>query len=313
MNALTSPAITEINATQAAFTLLAEWLRGWFNGSLHCIGASAPVQFPAVNIAFGQSDPMQPLYSPKDGLDAEIRVVAFPRSETQESLDTVLFSGKLATDYILLNFWVSAKHPGGGQSEYSAMRIADLLKAILTNPDARYPLIAGGINTLRPQLPQVIPSTDYHKRLVACAAQLQYAIQFDEQPVAPDNSVPETPLAAWNQSLEFFNEDPLIAGNYLLGTYGSPAKFTLQTATVSCWPSQNTPVVLQLEVNGALVGPQLTIPTGTANADLQASVVMGNYAINPGDVLRWKVISAPAAEFSAWHLSLELQATPVFS
>ena len=311
MNALTSPAITETNPAQGAHTLLAEWLRGWFNGSLHTIGVNAPVFFPAVNIAFGQSDPVQPLYTAVGGLDAEIRVVTFPRSEMQESNDTGQYAGKLVTDYVLFNFWVSAKHPGKGQSEYKAAVIGDLLKALLTNPDTRYPLVAGGIVTLRPQLPQPIPSTEYHKRLVACSAQLQYPLRFDASPPPPDGSVPELPFTAWGQSLEFFNPNPVLTGDYLLGVYTAPAKFKLQTAAVNCWPSQGAPVVLQLEVNGNLTPYQITIPVGTANVETRTTLGLANFQLSPGDVCRWRVISAPAAEFSAWHLTLEVTAIPV--
>jgi hypothetical protein len=306
MNALASPAITELSAAQAAHTLLAEWLRGWFNGSLHQIGQNPPVQFPAVNIAFGQGAPVQPLYTGPGTLDGEIRVITFPRTETQESLDTSLFAGKLATDYVLFNFWVSAKHPGPGQSEYKAQVIADLLRAILANPDARYPLVAGGIVTLRPQLPQPIPGADYHKRLVACSGQLQYPIRFDPQPPDASNDIPELPIAAWGQSLEFFNEAPLIVGNYLLGAYTAPCAMILQTVNVNCWPPQGSAVGLQLELDGALVnGATITINPGTPNVDVQVSASLGNLVLNAGSKIRWRVVSAPPVANSAWHLSLE--------
>ncbi len=310
MNTLTSPPITEMNVANAAHTLLAEWLRGWFNGSLHVVGANPPVLFPAVNIAFGQSDPVQPLYTTPGGLDAEIRVLTFARSASQESSDTALAAGKLATDYVLFNFWVSAKHPGAGQSAYQAGRVADLLKALLTNPDSRYPLVAGGITTLRPQLPVVIPATDYHKRLVGCAASLQYPLAFDTQPP----TLAGLDLAAasgWVQSLEFFAAAPVVVGDYLLGHYTVAVGVTLQAALVIAWAPQTAPVVLQLEVAGALVaGTQVTLPAGDANTEATAALTLPPVAVAAGTLLRWKVISAPAVELSAWHLALELRVVP---
>jgi hypothetical protein len=82
------------------------------------------------------------------------------------------------TSNVVLNFWVSAKHPGAAKSEQSAQRIGELLKAILTNPISRYDLAAKGFRALEPHEPHPIPSADYSKRLVVCAAQLQYPVQF---------------------------------------------------------------------------------------------------------------------------------------
>jgi hypothetical protein len=130
---LTSPAITELTTEHGPFAILSEWLRLWFDGNLHAVGNNAPVRFPKVNVAFGQSPAAQPLHDMDQGVDAEIRCVLFPRSELTEDADTALYSGKLVTDFVLFNFWISAKHPGEGQSEYAAEAIGQLLKAIMAN------------------------------------------------------------------------------------------------------------------------------------------------------------------------------------
>ena len=309
MTELSSPRITEINVGSATFTLLAEWLRGWFNGSLHAVGQNALIQFPATNIAFGQGAPVQPLYRPADGSDSEIRVVMLPRTEQQESLDTALFSGKLATDKVLFNFFVSSKHPGKGQSSSAAQRIADLLKAMLANPESRLPLALKGILELAPQAPQVISSTDFHKRLVACSAQLQYPILYDPQPVPPVLGEIEV-LPQWSQSLEFYNEDPVLTGNYLIGTYTAPCTMKLGAVTADYWPSQEAEVVLGLEVDGVMTSFALTLPVGTANEDTTTTGDLAGMAVTTGQVLKWKVISAPAAELSAWHLAVEMVGVP---
>ncbi len=184
MNALTSPAITELSTEDAPLNLVGEWLRGWFNGSQHAVGSNAPVLFPAVNLAFNQSPAVQPLYAFGADRDTMIRTVIVPRNETAEHLDTVLAAGKLVTARVLFNFYVAAKHPGdqGGKAQQAAQTVANLLKAILTNPDSRYPLAAGGVRMFAPEPIRVIASTDYAQRIVASAALLSYPVRFGDQP-----------------------------------------------------------------------------------------------------------------------------------
>jgi hypothetical protein len=178
-NMLNSPAITELTSESAALNLLAEWLGDWFNGQPQTVGDNPPMVFPKANLAFGQGPAVQPMWNFEQGVSAEIRTVMLPRSELQEALNTSLSQGWLVTSSVLLNFWVSAKHPGAGKSDQAAQQIAELLKAILTNPGSRFDLVSKGFRALRPREPQVVPSTDWAKRLVVCAAQLQYPVQFD--------------------------------------------------------------------------------------------------------------------------------------
>jgi hypothetical protein len=175
---LDSPAITELTTESGTFKVLNEWLAKWFDGNPHDLaGVCKP--FPKVNRAFNQGPPAQPLHNWEDGTDAEIRVVMHARAEAAQQSDTALYQGKLVTDYVILNFWVSAKKPGQGQAEYLAQTIGEQLKALLTNPDARYELAEKGITHLTLQgPPQPVPSADYHKRLVSCNAQLAYCVQY---------------------------------------------------------------------------------------------------------------------------------------
>src|SRR5437879_13290294 len=87
-------------------------------------------------------------------------------------------SKRFRADYVVLNFWVSAKKPGEGQSEHLAQLIAERLKALLTNPDTRYELSERGICHVQPQgPPQPLPNPDYAKRLVGCNAQINYYLE----------------------------------------------------------------------------------------------------------------------------------------
>lgn len=297
---LNAAAITELSTETAVFTILNEWLRLWFDGNAHSVGNNPPVVFPLVNIAFGQSPAQQPLHKTHD---AEIRCVVFPRSELSEDLDTVLFSGKLATDFVLFNFWVSAKAPGTGQSEVLAKNIGELLKAILSNPDARYPLAEKGIVNMQAKSPEWLRSSDYAKRLIAVIAQLQYPILYGPQTVTPPSDNGE-------QSLNFRLEAPLLAGGYLLGIYSWNARvMTLTGATFTAWPPSGQSVVLGLEVGGVLTGDQLTIEPGVPNVDVIGGGSL-NVTIPITQTVRWKVLSAPLPEVSAWHVTVNVTAIP---
>ena len=295
---LNSTAITELTCESAPLNLIAEWLADWFDGGSHAVGNNAAVPFPKANVAFNQGSVMQPLRNFPAGTDMEIRVLMLPRNEIQESLDTSLYKGKLVTSSIMLNFWISAKHPGPGKSEQAAQVAGELLKAILTNPTSRYDLAAKGFRAIEPHEPQPVPSADYSKRLVACSAQLQYPVQFGA-----------TILPADELSLDFTNEKPLINGNYLIGQYvWNTRSVQLLSVSASYWPSQGQDMVLGLEVGGVLTGFTLTLPQGTPNTDTSVAALPVNVTVNPGQAVRWQVVSGPIPELSAWHVTVNLTA-----
>jgi len=103
---LNSPAITELAVESATYKIINEWLAQWFDGQAHAVGVNTPVIFPAANRAFGQSAPVQPLHQFPNDYDVEIRLVMHPRAESAANNDTILYEGKLVTDYVIFNFWV---------------------------------------------------------------------------------------------------------------------------------------------------------------------------------------------------------------
>lgn len=121
---------------------------------------------------------------------------------------------------------------------------------------------------------------------------------------------PVTPVlpATGETALGFFREDPLLAGNYLLGFYSFAAPVKLAGAQVIAWAPQVSPVVLTLEVGGVLTALTLTIPVGTANTEVTASASLGNYAVPTGALVRWRVTVAPSAENTAWACAVLVQA-----
>ena len=267
------------------------------------------IPWPRVNRAFGQSPPAQPLHDFQRGVDAEIRLVMHSRAELATPNATVLDSGKLATDYVLLNFWVSAKKPGAGQSELLAQQIAERLKALLTNPDTRYELAERGIAHLQPTGPPMpIPSADYAKRLVSCNAQLQYPVQFGSD-LTGSIEMPAATVGA-TQTVNFFREAPLLTGVHLLGYYRWSVPVKVLSAQVFALAPQQQDVVLGLEVDGQFTGATLTILQEEPNVEVTAEAQFDNLVIPAEKPVRWQVISAPAAEFSAWQINLTIEVQP---
>jgi hypothetical protein len=297
---LNAAAITELTSESAPLLIFDEWLAGYFDGAAHAVGRHAGVLFPKVNRAYNQGEPVQPLHQMGGDTDAEIRLVLLPRMETTEHNDNVIYAGKLATHYVLVNFWVSAKKPGRGQSEYLVTLIAERLKAILNNPDTRYALAERGVTHLNRVQVSVLPNADYHKRLVSCSATFQFPILFGDDVV--------TPPEADEQSVGCFSEQPLLAGEYLLGQYQWPVRAVIGAVRVIGW-APVTDVVLGLEINGAATGQTITLPAGVENVEVQSEAVMA-YSVPPNQPVRWRVLSAPAAEASAWRVSLTMQVQP---
>ena len=108
------------------------------------------------------------------------------------------------------------------------------------------------------------------------------------------------------QSCSFTMEEVLLSGTYLMGTYEwDDSPVALGQAEAVAWASRGQPVVLGLEVGGVLTADRLTIPVGTANTNVSAVATL-NRVVPAGQSVRWRVVSAPGAEASAWHCSVGL-------
>lgn len=183
---LNAAAITEFTTESGPVTLLAEWLRLYFDGADHVVGTNAPVTFPKAFIAFGQA-PIEQLSARETGsvlgdqdIHAEIRVVIFPRGGqiawvSATGADAEL--KKLATDPVLLTFQVRAKQQGPGQSEYLARNVAELLHALLTNPTTRYDLAQKGLSHIFVQPINPLPTAEFAMRILSCSCVLRYEVK----------------------------------------------------------------------------------------------------------------------------------------
>ena len=119
-----------------------------------------------------------------------------------------------------------------------------------------------------------------------------------------------TPLPeSSEQVIGFFNEAPLVPGEYLLGRYRWPVATLITAARAVAFAPQTTPVVLGLEVGGELTGDALTLPTGAANTEVSADVTLACSVLALTDV-RWRIISGPDVAAAAWRCALGMQVTP---
>jgi len=123
----------------------------------------------------------------------------------------------------------------------------------------------------------------------------------------PSATVP-SPLPGAVQSLAFYREQTLIVGEYLLGFYVWNAPVTLVSAQVIADAPQGAPMVLGLEVGGAQSGQTLTIPAGTVNTEVTASITL-SVVVPTGQMVRWQVLSGPVPVNAAWRASVAMQVT----
>jgi hypothetical protein len=176
----------------------------------------------------------------------------------------------------------------------------------VTNPDARYDLAARGVTHLQPQgPPSPISSTEYQKRLVACNAQLMYAVQYGD--TLPPQSVIQTPAIGTIDFAQFEREAPLITGTYLLGYYQWAIRVRVLSARVTALAPTGQDVVLGLEIGGVLSNARLTIPQGTANTEATAEATFAGLYVAAGQGVRWLVVSGPIPEASAYQASLVME------
>lgn len=294
--------LTELTLETAPKALWREFLGGYFDGGPHDVGAHPGVFFPRATLAFGQGPVEQPLTAEDRGggalASAEIRVVCLPRRETVTANSNVLDGlGLLATDYVTFQFQIRAQRPRGPDAQLLADTVAQLLKALLTNPATRYALAAAGITHLEPLKPLAVTSGEWAVRLLSCPAQLQYPIRFG-------TDMPT--LAVADQSLAFTREAPLVIGEYLSGWPRWSVAMRAQSARVVALAG-SAETTLALELNGSLTGRTLTLP-GAADGEVTASVDLGNVALPAGQGVRWKIVAGPGeVEAAAWHVTLTMQ------
>ena len=167
---LSSAALDEFTTISAWKLLIVEWLSSYFNGQAHVIGANNPVTFPLVRAVCEQGAPTQPL------VGTEIRVDAQPR--TSERGEVV--SGYLVSNRVIFWFLVRSAiaENAGGNAMKRSQDTAQLLKAILDNPESRYDLAQKGLSDLHPADPFNVSDEHYMTHIVRCPATFIYQVKF---------------------------------------------------------------------------------------------------------------------------------------
>lgn len=170
--------ITELTVETAARALWQEWLASWFDGAAHVVGTNAPVVFPKVTFGFDQSPITQPL------ADAPVAAPGTVPVEIRVTIDPVrdelchIPGGKLATTRVVTNFWIRCRSQDPALDRRRALEVAQLLKAILTNPSARVELARYGVAHLNPRPPGLVADRYYVLYLISCPGELSYEIKF---------------------------------------------------------------------------------------------------------------------------------------
>ena len=303
--ALQAAAITESTSESGFRAVMAEWLGRYFNGTPHAIGLGAATLFPKCQIAFGQGAPIQPESKGPGAMAVvppEIRVVTIAKSDSALPAVDGLINGRRGREKVLLQFWITAKLQGTGKSAQAAMRIAELLEAVLRNPLERYDLATCGIVNMASILRRPVEGTNYLTYLVSAAAELTYGIACGTGALV---------LPANEMQSSFWRENVWVVGEYLTGniTFGSNQKLTY--ARAAALASQRVATVLGLEVGGTLTGLTLTLPVGSASQQVTADFAPVSpvvYAIPAGAVVKWKILSGPPdGESAAWQGNVEMR------
>jgi len=178
MNAAEITASTTQSASKA---LWLEFLLAWFDGTPRAIGTESPMAFPLLtvdDIRFDQSDAVQPLQS---GREQEIRIIQMPlrrRIHMTPGADGGLV-GRDAYDQMTVTFWMTTRCASMAQSNLRADATAQLLYALLSNPDATRPLATRGIGRMRPLPPRPLVSAGAVVRMLATQAAYIYRIPFE--------------------------------------------------------------------------------------------------------------------------------------
>lgn len=299
--------ITELTTLTAPKAIFREWLLTWFDGLEHVVGTNAPVSFPLCRIDFALGRDEQPK------TQCSIRLVILPRGERSWwNNDSFFAEHKRTSSGVLLNFWIKAKAQGVGQSELLASRVAQLLKAVLTNPDANFPLKERGITALTPQEPQPMPTAEEAVYLVACGAEFYYAQMLTGSAAGEDVDGGNALLTLSAQNASFMRENAIVPGSYLLGLAQWTVAMRLIRVRAAALASVGADTVLELEVNGTLTGVQLRLAAGLEGEEVGGALGAPGYTVPAEGVCRWKCVGAPGgAELGAWQASLVMEVVPV--
>ncbi len=173
---LNAAAVDALALEESVMKLFEEWLRGFFDGGTHVIGAAGSKKFPQAQLRFQQSALPQPLSTV--GITAVWVAAAHVRKYweggQQISLDHASWMFLVRTD----------ANSAAGNADLQCRTASDLLYAILANSAATRGLGQKGINKICPTPAQLLSDgktqdkhdPNYITRLVSCRGMLRYRI-----------------------------------------------------------------------------------------------------------------------------------------
>ncbi|HEV2329023.1 MAG TPA: hypothetical protein VGY56_09580 [Verrucomicrobiae bacterium] len=184
---MNSPAVNEAALETSTFDLFNEWLKGWFDGNAHAIGAGQPVTFPAAVLRYQQDKLPQPLGGQVGislvWVNTSKVIYSWKMSPVPSGNGTNATPARQQVANIKTTWLFMVRSEV--ENKKNCRSVAELLFAILNNTNAALPLSQKGIHRLRPMPPQLIsdggrrmekPDLNFCLRMVQCNGVLRYPV-----------------------------------------------------------------------------------------------------------------------------------------
>lgn len=172
MTPLTQPAVNANALETTVMALWQEFLRHYFDGNPHAVGATEPILFPKVELAFQQSALPQPLDAASGLAITLVWSEANPRRwKGWESVNGT--RQEMLYQQVSWNFWVRAS---GSNARAQGKLVADRLCGLLLNAAETRALAQKGIKRLKPLPPRAVQESAYTLRLLVVGATLRFPI-----------------------------------------------------------------------------------------------------------------------------------------
>jgi len=173
--ALKSPPIGELTTKLDIYTLLAEWVTQWFDGTWKAVGSSAVVEWPLILPAALRFD-----VSTDDQTQA-VRIRCVLASKGSVDRDSGVQSKRFEESESVVAWYVTSAIPDGdakwGNAAAATQKVAGMLTAIFRAPEALYQLRQKGIKIYYSGDPVAIPSSEgVQMQQVLCRLRAQWNI-----------------------------------------------------------------------------------------------------------------------------------------
>lgn len=177
---LAAPSLAAFELEERLANLFEEWLRGYFDGADHAVGAQPALKFPVAELRFQQSALSQPLK------EVGITWVWVAASNKRRYWDTIGGTRQeISEDRASWFFFIrtNAAKPEGN-ADRMCRTVADRLHGLLGNSAATRALAQRGVHQVCPGTPQLLSEgksqdkfdPNYITRLITCRGLLRYPL-----------------------------------------------------------------------------------------------------------------------------------------